>query len=210
MDPSKVGNVRSIVLSDLSGKANVVETVNKFGYNVDKKDKRVEKMLGKIKEMEMKGYDISGLEAEHYLLVQQFFNKAKDFIDIDFFEVKSFGRKITKSICFIKAEIEGEAVENEISISGGPVDALYRALQKMLKKKYSHIDKVKLENFKVRIADQKGVSSSVRVFVEFSVDKNGEKFEWATVGVNDNILIANLEAIKKGFEYYFLKIEKKA
>lgn len=209
MDPGKVGNVRGIVLSDLSGKANVVEIVKKFGYKVDKNDKRVEKMLSKIKEMENLGYDISGLEAEHYLLAQQFFNGAEDFIDIDFFEVRSFGRKSTKSNCFIKAEIENEVVEHESSVSGGPVDALYHALQEMLKKKYDNIDRVKLENFKVRIADQKGVSSSVRVFVEFSINKNGKKFEWATVGVNDNILIANLDAIKKGFEYYFLCIEKK-
>jgi 2-isopropylmalate synthase len=209
MNPKDVGNMRSFILSDLSGKANVVEIANKFGYKVDKNDERVEKMLSKIKEMEKLGYDISGLEAEHYLLVQQFFNGTKDFIDIDFFEVRSFGRKSTKSNCFIKAEIENEVVEYESSVSGGPVDALYHALQKMLKKKYDHIDKVKLENFKVRIFEQKGVSSSVRVFVEFSVDKNGKKCEWATVGVNENILVAGLEAIKKGFEYYFLCIEKK-
>lgn len=210
INPEDVGNMRQVVLSDLSGRANVVEIVKKFGYLVDKKDERVEKMLSKIKEMEMLGYDISGLEAEHYLLAQQFFNETKDFIDINFFEVKSFGRKSTKSNCFIKAEIEGNVMENKISVNGGPVDALYHALQKMLKEKYKPIDEVKLENFKVRIADQKGVSSSVRVFVEFSTSKDGKKFEWSTVGVNDNILIANLEAIKKGFEYYFLRIEKKA
>jgi len=196
------------VLSDLSGKANVVEIANKFGYNVDKKSNRVEKMLSKIKEMESGGYDISGLEAEHYLLTQQFFNGTKDFIDIDFFEVRSFGRKSTKSSCFIKAEIEGNTVEYESSVSGGPVDALYRALQEMLKKKYDCINKVKLENYKVRIFAQKGVSSSVRVYVEFSIDGNNKR-EWATVGVNENILVASLEAIKKGFEYYFLCIEKK-
>ena len=207
INPEEVGNIRNIVLSDLSGKANVVEIARKFGYTVDKKDARVEKMLGKIKEMEKLGYDISGLEAEHYLLAQQFFNGTKDFIDIDFFEVRSFGRKSTKSDCFIKAEIEGDVVEHETSVSGGPVDALYHALQDMLKKKYSYIDKVKLVNYKVRIADQKGVSSSVRVYVEFSI--NGKR-EWSTVGVNDNILIASLEAVKKGFEYYFLRIEKRA
>ncbi|MGA1864213.1 MAG: S-adenosylmethionine:tRNA ribosyltransferase-isomerase, partial [bacterium] len=42
------------------------------------------RLLNKIKDMEKEGYDISGLDAEHYLLVQQFFNKAKEFIDIDF------------------------------------------------------------------------------------------------------------------------------
>ena len=206
INPEDVGNMRHIVLSDLSGRANIVEIAKKFGYSADKKDKRVEKMLTKIKEMEMLGYDLSGLEAEHYLLAQQFFNGSSNFIDVAAFEMKS---DADKSRCFIKATMENETIEAEEEVKGGPVDALYRALQKMLKKKYRHIDKVKLENFKVRIFEQKGVSSSVRVYAEFSV--NGEnKTEWATVGVNENILIASLEAIKKGFEYYFLRMNKKA
>jgi len=202
--PEEVGNSRRIILSDLSGKASIVEIAKKFGYNVDKKDARVEKMLAKIKEMESLGYDISGIDAEHYLLAKQFFNGSRNFIDVAAFEIKS---NVDKSRCFIKAIMENESIEAEEEVYGGPVDALYRALQEMLKKKYSHIERVKLENFKVRIFEQKGVSSSVRVYVEFSV--NGKKkAEWATVGVNENILIASLEAIKKGFEYYFLRIEK--
>ncbi len=205
MNPEEVGNMRNIVLSDLSGKANVVEILKKMGYNIGKEDERVEKMLAKIKEMEKQGYDISGIDAEHYLLANQFFNGSGNFIDVAAFEIKS---DADKSRCFIKAKIGNESIEAEEEVKGGPVDALYRALQEMLKKKYSHIGKVKLENFKVRIFEQKGVSSSVRVYVEFSV--NGENNAgWATVGVNENILIASLEAIKKGFEYYFLRIKKK-
>jgi len=148
MDPGGVGNIRNVVLSDLSGKANVVEIVKKFGYDVDKKDERVERMLAKIKEMEKVGYDLSGLDAEHYLLTKEFFNSGKDLIEIDFFDVRSVGRKSTKSECLIKAEIAGEMLESKSQVSGGPVDALYKSLQKMLKKKYPHIDKLKLENNK--------------------------------------------------------------
>ncbi|MDP3766330.1 MAG: citramalate synthase, partial [Nanoarchaeota archaeon] len=89
MSPEHVGNMRNIVLSDLSGKANVVEILKKFGYNVGKEDERVEKMLAKIKEMENHGYDISGIDAEHYLLAKQFFSGSSNFIDVTAFEIKS-------------------------------------------------------------------------------------------------------------------------
>ncbi|MAG72195.1 MAG: citramalate synthase [Acidobacteria bacterium] len=209
MNPEDVGNQRETILSDLSGKANIVEMVKKFGYEIDKNDKRIAKMLIKVKGMEKEGYDINGVEAEQYLLTKQFFNNAGEFIKIEFFDVRSIGRKSTRSTCFMKAAIENEMIEYESKVSGGPVDALYCALQNMLKKVYPDINKLKLENYKVRIAEQKGVSSSVRVYVEFSFNKNRNKQEWATVGVNDNILTASLEAVKKGFEYYFMKIEKK-
>lgn len=205
IDPESVGNSRSIVLSDLSGRANIVETVKKFGYKVDKNDEKVEKMLARIKEMEMLGYDISGLEAEHYLAAMHFFNGYGNFMVIDSFKIES---DANKSKCFIKATIEHESVESEAEVEGGPVDALYNALQKLLRKKYEHVEDVKLENYKVRIFQQKGVSSSVRVYVQFAI--NGQEIkEWSTVGVNENILVASLEAIKKGFEYYFLRIKKK-
>ena len=56
--PRLVGNRSGIVLSDLSGPANIVEVVKEFGYPVDKKDSRVRQMLQEIKEMEKQGYNI--------------------------------------------------------------------------------------------------------------------------------------------------------
>jgi 2-isopropylmalate synthase len=207
IDPGDVGNVRNVVLSDLSGKANIVEIAKQFGYVVDKKDERVQKVLNKIKDMEKIGQDITGLEAEQYLVVKQFFNGAKDFVKIDFFEAGSYGSKDIKSRCLIKATIENESFEQKVEVKGGPVDALYHGMQKILKAKYPDIEKVKLVNFKVRIANQEGIRSTVRVYVEFSIDGQ-KKHEWATVGVNENILAASLEAVKKGFEYYFNRLKE--
>ena len=209
MDPNDVGNARNIVLSDLSGKANIVEMVKKFGFDIDKNDAAIALLLEKIKDMEKKGYDIAGIEAEQYLLAQQFLNKTTERIDIDFFEVQSFGRKITKSKCFVKAIVDSEVLEHQSEVSGGPVDALYHALQSLLEKKHPQVRNVELLNYKVRIAQQEGVSSSVRVYVEW-VYENGKKEDWATVGVDSNILIASLEATKKGFEYYFNRFQDKS
>ena len=84
------------------------------------------------------------------------------------------------------------------SVKGGPVDAVYHALRKMISSLHKEVGNVSLVNYKVMIAEDKGAESSVRVYIEFK--SNGE--EWGTVGVSTNILEASLEAIEKGFRYY--------
>jgi len=48
IDPDKVGNKRDIVLSDLSGKANIVEVAKKFGLKVKKDNPKVALMLKEV------------------------------------------------------------------------------------------------------------------------------------------------------------------
>ena len=55
IDPHLVGNKREIVLSDLSGKANIVEVAKKFNIEVKKDDPRVNNMLKEVELMEKKG-----------------------------------------------------------------------------------------------------------------------------------------------------------
>jgi len=82
----------------------------------------------------------------------------------------------------------------------GPVDSAYHALKKLLSQ-FPKLADIELINYKVMIAEDRGAESSVRVYIEFK--NNGH--EWATIGVNENILHASLEAIEKGFRYYLLR-----
>ena len=54
-----------------------------------------------------------------------------------------------------------------------------------------------------QLAEDMGAKSSVRVYIEFSCDKE----LWSTVGVHTNILRASIEAIEKGFRYYLKTIK---
>ena len=101
----------------------------------------------------------------------------------------------------ILVESKDVAKEYEETIKGGPVDALYKTLHKAIADIYSTIASIQLLNYKVRIFEEKGVESSVRVFIEFV---NGEQ-QWGCVGVSTNILEASFEAIEKGFKYYLSK-----
>ncbi len=201
IDPSKVGNERGIVLSDLSGKANIVEVAKKFGFNVKKDDPEVAKMLKKVELLEKKGYDIGNLNAEQFLLVDKFFGKGKEFFNIKTWKITSEQRNGEFSESVITGTVDGKNREVVAPVRGGPVDAVFQALMKMITTNYKQIKEIKLINYKVMIAEDQGAESSVRVYIEF---KNGKE-EWGTVGASPNILEASLEAIEKGFRYFLVR-----
>jgi 2-isopropylmalate synthase len=202
IDPSLVGNKRNIILSDLSGKANIVEMLKSFEIkDIDKNDKRVSQLLKKIESLEQKGYDLGDLDAEKYLLYKEFFDKTES-IKIKSWEMKSKFNSEEFSECKIIGIVHGKEKEAKVEVAGGPVEAAYNSLKKFIESNHKNIINVKLINYKVRIAEEKEESSTVRVYIKF-VDEKGN--EWANVGVDKNILQASFEAIEKGFRYYLVK-----
>jgi len=205
ISPEKVGNKRDIVLSDLSGAANVVEVLKTLGMKADKKDPRVKAMLSDIKDMESKGYDIQDLKAEKYLLMHKHFIDNVSIIKVEKDNWKiTTGRKLGSefSECNVKGKVDNKWYEENIEVKdGGPVDSAYQALKNIISRHYKEIADISLNNFKVMIAEDKGPESSVRVYIQF---KN-HKEEFATTGVSTNIIEASMEAIIKGFRYYLLK-----
>ncbi len=201
IDPSFVGNKRDIVLSDLSGKANIVEVAKKYGFMVKKDNDKVDRMLREVEIMEKQGYNLGNLHAEQFLLTNRFLSRYKDFFKVKTWKIMTEQRNGEFSEAIITGTVDGKDREVVAPVSGGPVGAAYNALMKMIATNYKDIRNVKLINYKVMIAEDKGAASSVRVYIEF---KNGKE-EWGTVGVSSNILEASLEAIEKGFRYYLLK-----
>ena len=201
ISPELVGNKRQIILSDLSGKANIVEVVKKFGYNLDKTNPNIQKMLKEVELLESKGYDIGSLESEQFLLTEKYFGALKNFFEIKNWDIRT--RKINNkefSECILTGLVKGKEQEVLATVEGGPVDAIYKAIKKLLID-YKEVASLKLIDYKVMIAQDKGIESSVRVYIELkALDES-----FGTIGVSTNILEASLEAIKKGFIYYLQK-----
>ena len=185
----------------MSGKANIVEVAKKFGFDVKKDNSQVAKMLKAVELLEKKGYDIGNLNAEQFLLVDKFFGSGNGFFKINTWKIMSEQRNGEFSEAIITGTVDGKEREVVAPVHGGPVGAAYAALMKMVGTNYKNMEEVKLVNYKVMIAEDRGADSSVRVYIEF---KNGKE-EWGTVGVSTNILEASLEAIEKGFRYYLVK-----
>ncbi len=204
IDPELVGNRREIVLSDLSGAANIIESLKEFDIAADKNDLRVKKILEDVKDLEKRGYDLD-LDAEKFLLLNRHYPLSSKPFDLKIIDWRIITEKRDNeeySECILVGTLNN--LQDEVVAplkDAGPVDATFKALKKLIFPHYKEIQDVSLTNFKVMIAEDKGAESTVRVYIEF---KN-HKSEWATIGVSENILEASLEAVKKGFEYYILK-----
>jgi 2-isopropylmalate synthase len=89
----------------------------------------------------------------------------------------------------------------------GPVNALDRALRKVLENVYPEIRGVHLTDFKVRVVNAaEATAAKVRVLIE-STDG---KCDWGTVGVHENLIEASWRALTDSVDYKLLKAREKS
>jgi 2-isopropylmalate synthase len=101
----------------------------------------------------------------------------------------------------VKVRVE-DKVAHTVAEGDGPVNALDSALRAALVQFFPQIRKVQLTDYKVRILDSvAGTAATTRVLIESSDGKR----EWGTVGVNDNIIEASVQALTDSMEYWLLR-----
>jgi 2-isopropylmalate synthase len=201
VSPQLLGLNHDLILTSLGGSASVVSAAQKFGFNLDKKDpmtrEKIKEVLENLNESEKKGYDIGNIEAEQYIIINLYFGKFKDYFKVEEWEITTNDKK---SECVVKLKIKDKIIESKEEVFGGPIDAIYKSLKNALVGIYPIVEGIKLEDYRVRIANLRGVESQVRTRIDFS---DGEKF--STVGVSENVIESGLEAISKAFNYYLNK-----
>jgi 2-isopropylmalate synthase len=203
VQPEVVGNTQRVLVSELSGRANVVSKAREFGFQLEKETEETAKILERVKEKEREGYQYEGAEASFELLIRETLNLNDKFFDLEGFRViverKSDGRMLAEAT--VRVKVEGE--EFFMAAEGdGPVNALDTALRKALYKFYPSLQDMHLKDYKVRVLDEtRGTAAKVRVLVE-SGDLSGS---WGTVGVSENIIEASFEALVDSIVYKLLK-----
>ena len=208
MNPEDVGNKRIILLNTLGGSAGIINVASQFGYLLDKKNlevqKKVNSLFEELGELEKRGYRIGAMNAEQCLFVEKYFGDWKEFFEVERWRVET-GKENGKeeSEISIKFRINGNSVEERLRIDGGPVDAAYKTISRLLEKEYPKVKELKLVDFHVGIARSRREESSVRTVITF---RDGEEFE--TAGVDSNIIQSAIEALTKGFRYYLNKVYK--
>ena len=121
-------------------------------------------------------------------------------------EIKSeFKNRKEVSNFKVVCRVNNEIIEGEMSVEGGPVDAAFKTLKKILSKKFSQIEELNILDFHVSIARQNSEESSVRTRIDFT-----NKEEFSCVGVDKNMLGSAIEALEKGFRFYLLNLMKEA
>jgi len=206
IEPEKVGNRRRVLVSELSGLSNLVYKYQEFdlGLGLDKEDNR--KLLDELKELENQGYQFEGAEGSFELRVRKAFYGYQEPFALESLKVLIEVRDGTVySEAIIKINVNGEVVHTAAE-GNGPVNALDNALRKALEGFYPEISGFQLNDYKVRVLDEKdGTGAVVRVLVE----SGDGHCSWGTVGVSPNIIEASCEALVDSIAYGLLRLENK-
>ena len=203
IDPKLIGNERRFLISELSGKSNVLAELEKAKIAEDKKLAR--RILNRVQELENEGYQFETADASFDLLVKKIMGTYKPFFELVKYyvttEKRASGELVTEATVKLRV---GDRVEHVVGEGDGPVNALDAALRKSLENIYPVIRDIHLIDYKVRVVNAKaGTAARVRVIIE-SRDKYSI---WGTVGVSENVIEASWQALVDSVEY---KLQKDA
>ncbi len=202
INPSLVGNSRSVLISDLAGRSNIVMKAQELGFKISNDTPELKAILHRIKELEHKGYEFEAAEGSLALLIRRALKHEEPPFKVVGYEA-TVRRDRELSICqaTIKVMVKGE-MAHTVAEGDGPVNALDSALRAALVNFFPRVKQVHLTDYKVRILDSaSGTEAKTRVLIESS---NGTE-QWGTVGVHDNIIEASLNALVDSMEYGLLR-----
>ena len=203
MNPALIGNDRRYLVSELSGKSNVMLKAKELHIELNQDTPHTRSILQKVRELENQGYQFEAAEASFELLMKKELGKYKKFFEVKKAMVSSeiIGDENPKVGAIVKLVIKDQEKTGEED-GNGPVDALYRAFTKALSTSFPEVNKIHLTDYKVRVVDSKaGTGAKVRVFIQFQ----DETHTWSTVGVSENVIEASWQALVDAVEYKLLK-----
>lgn len=203
IDPLAVGNERRVLVSELSGKSNVIYKAVERGLKIEQDSPDAKVVVDKLKEMEHEGYQFEGAEASFEMLFDKLVHHAREFFELDGFRLitEKRGGGEPDSEAVIKLRVDGK-VEHTAAQGVGPVSALDRALRKSLTTFFPCIKDIRLTDYKVRVLNPKGATDAkVRVLIESSDGHD----TWGTVGVSENLIEASWQALVDSITYKLKK-----
>src|SRR4029077_13739505 len=156
--PETVGNRRKLLVSDQSGRSNVLSELERIGLAVDKDDPRIGRLLEEVKAREARGYAYEAADASFELLARRILGKVPNYFDVTRFDVtveqriNAMSERVTVTMAVVKVKVGDEELISAAE-GNGPVNALDLALRKDLGKYQRFIGGLKLTDYRVRILD---------------------------------------------------------
>jgi 2-isopropylmalate synthase len=211
--PELVGNRRRILVSDMAGKSNILQKAAELGIPLKKDSPQLAEILKKVKELENEGFEFEGAEGSLELLMLRAghnYESVFNMFDRIDYRILTEKRKVDPhpvSEATVTVEVGGN-VEHMAAWGNGPVNALDKALRKVLPKYFPGrgLENVRLLDYKVRVltaAD--GTAAKVRVLIESGDGRN----KWGTVGVSENVIEASWQGLVDSIEYKLLRTAQK-
>jgi 2-isopropylmalate synthase len=202
IDPALIGNTRHVLVSDLAGRSNIVMKARELGFDITNATPQLRQMLTHIKDLEHQGYEFESADGSLALVILRAMSHTTPPFVVDAYNV-AVRREGPASTCEAVVKVRvGDQSEHRVAEGDGPVNALDAALRSALVRYYHQLEDVKLTDYKVRIIDSRtGTAARTRVIIQSSDGTS----EWGTVGVNDNIVEASLQALVDSLEYALVK-----
>jgi 2-isopropylmalate synthase len=194
--PELVGNAMRVVVSELSGRGNLVSKAEELGLSASSD---LGGVLAEIKALEAKGFSFEAAEASVAMLMKRGEAGYRAPFELIDFLVNVEHRTGRGIFCeaMVKVRVDGEVLHTAAE-GDGPVDALDAALRKALLPRHPAVADLHLVDYKVRILDSSaGTAAVTRVLVDM---QRGAK-RWSTVGASGNIIEASWRALVDGLEY---------
>lgn len=208
IEPEVVGAKRRVLVSDLSGRSNVLAKAEEFGIDLKGKNETTKKILAELKELEAQGFQFEGAEASFELLIRKAAGQWKKKFDVVRARVvSSFANEAGDNWAeaVIKFRLPNGETTHAVAEGNGPVNALDKAARKALVEWYPELSDVELHDFKVRLMDDMETASMTRVLIE-----SGDGVErWSTVGLSPNVIEASWQALLDSLEYKLHRPKKK-
>jgi 2-isopropylmalate synthase len=202
VDPALVGNEMRVLISELSGRANVAHKLREMGLEHEMNADQVRALAQRLKEMESQGYQFEGADGSFELMVRRMlpgYAPPFEVLDALVLAEKRNGSPML-SEATVKMRV-GDQLMHTASDGDGPVNALDRAMRKALLPTHPWLEDVQLTDYKVRIVDpQSATAALTRVLIDAS-DGNET---WTTVGCSVNIIEASTTALVDSLELALL------
>ncbi|HYC72817.1 MAG TPA: citramalate synthase [Opitutaceae bacterium] len=200
IDPAAVGNAMRVVVSELSGRSNLVSKAAELGLaSLD--EATGAKVVEVIKAREHEGFSFEAAEASVALLARRLApGYQPPFALLDYRAMVSRHDERRIADATIKLRI-GDHEVHTAAEGNGPVNAFDKCLRKALQPLFPRVKDIQLADYKVRILNSNtGTGAVTRVLIDWH-DDGAPGRRWSTVGAGTNILDATWLALADGYEF---------
>lgn len=201
--PETVGNERKVLVSELSGRSNIIAKTTK--YRIAEDDQLMRNILERVQDLENIGYQFEAAEGSFDLLVRKeagLYTPKFQRLHYRVGVITEEGQApVTEATVKLKV---GSEIEHVVAEGDGPINALDTAVRRALMRFYPALEQMHLVDYKVRVINSaEGTAARVRVVIE----SRDEHDVWSTVGVSENVIEASWLALADSVEYKLFKDE---
>ncbi len=210
-EPESVGNSARTVVSELAGKASLLQKAASLGINLEAAGADIQAVLDDIKSREARGYTYEVADGSLALLMMRHVGAYRPAFTLESFRVIVDDREDTGALAkdaVSEAVIKIHVGDERFVATGegaGPVGALGAALRAAIMESYPEVAGFELVDYKVRLLDEsQGTDAITRVTITTS-DAFGS---FGTVGVSENVIEASWNALVESIEYGLVRKQR--